>query len=157
MRGGALGVLYHPLGVNVVQAMSHLIILLGCGGGEDELPKKQTQSDVAEALRCAGRGHTWRDCIIKAIGELDYSSAYICLREPGKSEDKAEWSKGVRKRRRVQNGSDTQKQSANQKGGGLRGVSQCRRDGPTDREEKDAYARQRIVGLWAGSAMVPQR
>ncbi|RRT74718.1 hypothetical protein B296_00016473 [Ensete ventricosum] len=82
MHGGALGVLYHPLGVNVVQAMSHLIILLGWwdravtypkvtvradlmvpsfGGGEDELPKKQTQSDVAEALRCAGRGHTWRD------------------------------------------------------------------------------------------------
>ncbi|RZS06080.1 hypothetical protein BHM03_00036677 [Ensete ventricosum] len=30
--------------------------------GKGELPKKRTQSEVAEALRCAGRGHTWRDC-----------------------------------------------------------------------------------------------
>ncbi|RRT79567.1 hypothetical protein B296_00003304 [Ensete ventricosum] len=53
--------------------------------GESELPKKRTQSEV-EALRCAGRGHTWRD----PTGELDCSSAYIRLREPNKSEDKVE-------------------------------------------------------------------
>ncbi|RRT31637.1 hypothetical protein B296_00054015 [Ensete ventricosum] len=29
--------------------------------GEGELPKERTQSEVVEALRCAGRGHTWRD------------------------------------------------------------------------------------------------
>ncbi|RWW39539.1 hypothetical protein BHE74_00055123 [Ensete ventricosum] len=52
--------------------------------------------------------------------ELDYFSAYIRLREPDKSEDKAE-------------------------------------DGPTEREERDTDARQRIVGPWAGSVMVPQR
>ncbi|RZR88547.1 hypothetical protein BHM03_00016154 [Ensete ventricosum] len=28
---------------------------------EGELPKEQTQSKVAEALRCVGRGHKWRD------------------------------------------------------------------------------------------------
>ncbi|RRT33791.1 hypothetical protein B296_00058550 [Ensete ventricosum] len=40
--------------------------------------------------------------MIGAAGELDYFSAHIRLREPDKSEDKAEWSKGARKRRRVQ-------------------------------------------------------
>ncbi|RWW63377.1 hypothetical protein BHE74_00029448 [Ensete ventricosum] len=49
--------------------------------------------------------------MIGAIGELDYFSAYIRLREPGKSEDKAE-------------------------------------NGSTDREERDAGARQRIVEPW---------
>ncbi|RRT57591.1 hypothetical protein B296_00026519 [Ensete ventricosum] len=29
--------------------------------GKGELPKQRTQSEVAEALRCAGRSHTWRD------------------------------------------------------------------------------------------------
>ncbi|RZS08861.1 hypothetical protein BHM03_00039896 [Ensete ventricosum] len=29
--------------------------------GKGELPKKRTQLEVAEALRCAGRGHTWKD------------------------------------------------------------------------------------------------
>ncbi|RZS00804.1 hypothetical protein BHM03_00030579 [Ensete ventricosum] len=29
--------------------------------GEGELPKKRIQSEVAKALRCVGRGHTWRD------------------------------------------------------------------------------------------------
>ncbi|RZR99924.1 hypothetical protein BHM03_00029541 [Ensete ventricosum] len=29
--------------------------------GEGELQKKRTQSEVAEALRCAGRGYMWRD------------------------------------------------------------------------------------------------
>ncbi|RWW22091.1 hypothetical protein GW17_00013723 [Ensete ventricosum] len=47
---------------------------------EGELPKERTLSEVAEALRC----------IIGATGELDYFSAHIHLREPGKSEDKAE-------------------------------------------------------------------
>ncbi|RRT58086.1 hypothetical protein B296_00026427 [Ensete ventricosum] len=53
-----------------------------------------------------------------AAGELDCFSAHIRLREPEKSEDKAEWSKGARKRQRVQRGSATQKQSIGQKGGG---------------------------------------
>ncbi|RRT40305.1 hypothetical protein B296_00047011 [Ensete ventricosum] len=57
---------------------------------EGELPKERTQSEVAEALRCVGRGHTWRDRIIGAARELDCFSAHICLREPGKSEDKTE-------------------------------------------------------------------
>ncbi|RZS04001.1 hypothetical protein BHM03_00034263 [Ensete ventricosum] len=29
--------------------------------GEGELPKERTQSEMAEALRCASKGHTWRD------------------------------------------------------------------------------------------------
>ncbi|RWW58253.1 hypothetical protein BHE74_00034910 [Ensete ventricosum] len=29
--------------------------------GEGELPKERMQSEVMEALRCADRGHTWRD------------------------------------------------------------------------------------------------
>ncbi|RWW38973.1 hypothetical protein BHE74_00055739 [Ensete ventricosum] len=59
--------------------------------------------------------------MIGAAEELDYFSAHIRLRVPGKSEDKAEtarrtqwcrsrWSEGARKRRRVQWGSATQKQ-----------------------------------------------
>ncbi|RWV87680.1 hypothetical protein GW17_00050300 [Ensete ventricosum] len=48
--------------------------------------------------------------MIGAVGELDYFSAHIRLRELNKSEDKAE---------------------------------------STDREGRDADARQRIVGLWA--------
>ncbi|RZS14046.1 hypothetical protein BHM03_00045700, partial [Ensete ventricosum] len=51
----------------------------------------------------------WGLCMIGAAGELDCFSAHIRLREPGKSEDKAEWSEGARKRRRVQWGSATQK------------------------------------------------
>ncbi|RWW26214.1 hypothetical protein GW17_00009410 [Ensete ventricosum] len=35
-----------------------------------------------------------------------------------------------------------------QKGGGLRGAPQCRRGGSTDREGRNADARQRIVGPW---------
>ncbi|RWW54489.1 hypothetical protein BHE74_00038924 [Ensete ventricosum] len=58
--------------------------------GEGELPKKIIQSGVTEALRYASRGHTWRDRMIRAIGGLDYFSAYIRFREPDKSEDKAE-------------------------------------------------------------------
>ncbi|RWV98882.1 hypothetical protein GW17_00038242 [Ensete ventricosum] len=61
--------------------------------GEGELLKEQTQSKVAEALRCAGRGHTWRN----STGELDSSSAYIRLREPDKSEDKADYPKAKRR------------------------------------------------------------
>ncbi|RRT36968.1 hypothetical protein B296_00045822 [Ensete ventricosum] len=38
--------------------------------------------------------------MIGAAGELDCFSALICLRELDKSEDKAEWSKGMRKRQR---------------------------------------------------------
>ncbi|RWW49036.1 hypothetical protein BHE74_00044846 [Ensete ventricosum] len=48
--------------------------------GEGKLPKERTRSEVAEDLRC-----------IEATGELDCFSAYIRLREPGKSEDNAEW------------------------------------------------------------------
>ncbi|RZS26345.1 hypothetical protein BHM03_00059671 [Ensete ventricosum] len=53
-------------------------------------------------------------------------------------------------------GAVTQNQSVGQKGGGLGGVPQCRRGGPTDHKERDANARQQIVGPWAGSTMVPQ-
>ncbi|RWW01504.1 hypothetical protein GW17_00035454 [Ensete ventricosum] len=35
----------------------------------------------------------------RTTGELDCFSAHIRLREPGKSEDKAKWSKGARKQR----------------------------------------------------------
>ncbi|RWW71551.1 hypothetical protein BHE74_00020699 [Ensete ventricosum] len=61
--------------------------------------------------------------MIGAAGELDYFSTHIRLRETSKSEDKAD-----------------------QKEGGLRGVSQCRRGGSTDRKERDADAKQQIVG-----------
>ncbi|RRT83360.1 hypothetical protein B296_00017838 [Ensete ventricosum] len=75
------------------------------------------------------------ECMIRATGELDCFSAHIRLREPSKSEDKAD-----------------------QKEGGHGGVPQCRRGGSTDREERDADAKSRIVGQWAWqSAMVPQR
>ncbi|RWW65607.1 hypothetical protein BHE74_00027071 [Ensete ventricosum] len=59
------------------------------------------------------------------------------------------WSKGARKRRRVQWSSATQKQSVGYKGGGLGGALQYRRGGSTDREGRDADARQHIVGSWA--------
>ncbi|RWW16448.1 hypothetical protein GW17_00019670 [Ensete ventricosum] len=36
---------------------------------EGELPKERTQSEVAEALRCVGRGHTWRDQVLKQVVE----------------------------------------------------------------------------------------
>ncbi|RZS03528.1 hypothetical protein BHM03_00033707 [Ensete ventricosum] len=57
--------------------------------GKGELSKKRTQSEVAEALRCARRDHTWRDHS-PTTEELDCSSAHIRLREPDKSEDKVE-------------------------------------------------------------------
>ncbi|RWW80024.1 hypothetical protein BHE74_00011647 [Ensete ventricosum] len=48
---------------------------------EGELPREENQkSEMAGGLRC----------MIGAAGELDYFSANICLRELGKSEDKAE-------------------------------------------------------------------
>ncbi|RWW05962.1 hypothetical protein GW17_00030736 [Ensete ventricosum] len=47
--------------------------------------------------------------MIRVTGEFDCFSAHIRLRELGKSEDKVEWSKGARKRRRVRRGSATQK------------------------------------------------
>ncbi|RWV90233.1 hypothetical protein GW17_00047583 [Ensete ventricosum] len=94
--------------------------------------------------------HTWeKSCEGRDHAKLDCFSAHIRLREPDKSEDKAERSKGVRKQRRVQRGSTTQKRSVGQKGGGLGGVPQCHRGGSTDREERDADARQGIVGPWA--------
>ncbi|RRT35128.1 hypothetical protein B296_00048176, partial [Ensete ventricosum] len=87
--------------------------------------------------------------MIGVAGELDCFSAHIRLKEPGKSEDKVEWSKGARKRRRVRRGLATQKQSVGQKGGGLGGVPQCRRGGSTDCGKRDADPRQRIVRSWA--------
>ncbi|RWW40657.1 hypothetical protein BHE74_00053908 [Ensete ventricosum] len=64
----------------------------------------------------------WELCMIGEAGELDCFIAHIRLREPDKSEDKVEtakrtqwcrsrWSEGARKRRQVQWGSATQKQS----------------------------------------------
>ncbi|RWW82291.1 hypothetical protein BHE74_00009257 [Ensete ventricosum] len=38
-------------------------------GGEGELPKEHTQSEVTEALRYAGRGHTGRDQVLKQVVE----------------------------------------------------------------------------------------
>ncbi|RRT85123.1 hypothetical protein B296_00011865 [Ensete ventricosum] len=83
------------------------------------------------------------------IAEFDVNEKVNCnrLREPDKSEDKVEQANVVeraRKRRRVYMGSTIQKPSVDQNGGGL-GVPQCRRGGSTDREERDANARQRIV------------
>ncbi|RZS11909.1 hypothetical protein BHM03_00043300, partial [Ensete ventricosum] len=70
-----------------------------------------------------GRGHVKDQELLGAplqtARELDCFSAHIHLREPDKSDDKAEWSKGARKRRPVQWGSTTLKQSVGQKGGGL--------------------------------------
>ncbi|RWW38021.1 hypothetical protein BHE74_00056780 [Ensete ventricosum] len=73
---------------------------------EGELPKEQTQSDVAEALRCGCvpskenfeckyQRAPWGGDLIKQrydrssyrVGLLQCS---LCLKEPGKSEDKAE-------------------------------------------------------------------
>ncbi|RRT33043.1 hypothetical protein B296_00055282 [Ensete ventricosum] len=45
-------------------------------------------------------------------GCLDCFRAHIRLREPNKSEDKAEWSKGARKRRRIQRGAQLPKSKA---------------------------------------------
>ncbi|RRT35268.1 hypothetical protein B296_00042481 [Ensete ventricosum] len=71
------------------------------------------------------------------------------------------WEKSCEGRDHAKRGSATQKRSVGQKGGGLGGVPQCHRGGSTDREERDADARQRIVGPWAwqhygtaGSALV---
>ncbi|RRT35700.1 hypothetical protein B296_00048843 [Ensete ventricosum] len=47
--------------------------------------------------------------MIEAIRELDCFNAHIRFRESDKSKDKAEWSKGARKRRRVQRDSATPK------------------------------------------------
>ncbi|RWW65813.1 hypothetical protein BHE74_00026865 [Ensete ventricosum] len=62
------------------------------------------RSPSASTRESHGEGRT-----IGAAGELDCFSAHIRLSELGKSEDKVEWSKGARKRRRVQRGSATQK------------------------------------------------
>ncbi|RWW49045.1 hypothetical protein BHE74_00044835 [Ensete ventricosum] len=68
---------------------------------EGELPRERTKNrrwqrpyDVlAEATRgeVVVRVHHTRICMIGAAGELDCFSAHIRLREPGKSEDKAEY------------------------------------------------------------------
>ncbi|RZR87226.1 hypothetical protein BHM03_00014589 [Ensete ventricosum] len=85
------------------------------------------------------------------------------LREPDKSKDKVEQANVATKEAKKNRidvsprGSATQKQSVDQKRGGLGGVPQCRRGGPTDHKERDADARQRIVGPWIGNAMIPQR
>ncbi|RWV80630.1 hypothetical protein GW17_00058059 [Ensete ventricosum] len=67
---------------------------------EGELPRERTKNwrwrrpyDVlAEATRgeVVVRVQHTRICMIRAAGELDCFSAHICLREPGKSKDKAE-------------------------------------------------------------------
>ncbi|RWW76651.1 hypothetical protein BHE74_00015248 [Ensete ventricosum] len=36
---------------------------------EGQLPKERTQSEVAEALRCVDKGHTWRDRMSKQAVE----------------------------------------------------------------------------------------
>ncbi|RZR85303.1 hypothetical protein BHM03_00012262 [Ensete ventricosum] len=55
---------------------------------EGELPRERTKN------------RRWRRPYDVAAGELDCFSAHIRLREPGKLEDKTEWSKGARKQRR---------------------------------------------------------
>ncbi|RZS04056.1 hypothetical protein BHM03_00034325 [Ensete ventricosum] len=64
---------------------------------EGELPRERTKN------------RRWRRLYDVVTGEFDCFSAHIRLRELGKSEDKVEWSKGARKRRRVRRGSATQK------------------------------------------------
>ncbi|RZR75206.1 hypothetical protein BHM03_00051819, partial [Ensete ventricosum] len=64
-----------------------LLVLEGCSGG----------TVLAKSRNLASK--------IRAARELDCFSVHIRLREPGKSEEKAEWLKGARKRRRVQWGS----------------------------------------------------
>ncbi|RRT52153.1 hypothetical protein B296_00015212 [Ensete ventricosum] len=56
---------------------------------------------------CHGTTEAGLPCMIGVAGELNCFSAHVRLREPGKSKDKPEWSKGARKRRRVQRGSAT--------------------------------------------------
>ncbi|RZS03758.1 hypothetical protein BHM03_00033968 [Ensete ventricosum] len=66
--------------------------------------------------------------------------------------DKKGWIQGVNvvvpQWRVFSRGSATQKQSIGQKGGGLGGVSRCCKGGSTDRKQRDADARQRIVAPW---------
>ncbi|RRT74773.1 hypothetical protein B296_00028667 [Ensete ventricosum] len=66
---------------------------------EGGLPKERTQSEVAKALQCTGRGHTWRDHSLSSSHEnlnaMKMPSrgdivAHIRLRKPDKSEDKIE-------------------------------------------------------------------
>ncbi|RWV81337.1 hypothetical protein GW17_00057252 [Ensete ventricosum] len=67
---------------------------------EGELPRERTKNRrwrrpynvLAKATRgeVVVRVHHTRICMIRAAGELDYFSAHIRLREPDKSEDKAE-------------------------------------------------------------------
>ncbi|RRT33592.1 hypothetical protein B296_00051784 [Ensete ventricosum] len=81
--------------IGLVGAMDYPRVMLRPGVtqewvGESELLKERMQSEMAEALRCASRGYTWRDRMIRAAGELDCFSAHIRLNELDKSEDKAE-------------------------------------------------------------------
>ncbi|RWW05072.1 hypothetical protein GW17_00031675 [Ensete ventricosum] len=69
-------------------------------GDESELPRERTKNRRwRRPYEVLGRGHTWRSrSRVRVTGELDCFSAHIRLREPGKSEDKAEESidrKGV--------------------------------------------------------------
>ncbi|RZS23454.1 hypothetical protein BHM03_00056394 [Ensete ventricosum] len=68
---------------------------------EGELPSEQTKNQrwrrpynvLAEATRgeVIVRVHHTRICMIGAARELDYFNAHIRLREPDRSEDKADW------------------------------------------------------------------
>ncbi|RRT45214.1 hypothetical protein B296_00055267 [Ensete ventricosum] len=98
--------------------------------------------------------------MIRAARELDCSRAYIRLRESGKSEDKTECVEaGGRKGQgcddKFRGAQLPRKLSVGENEGGIRGVPQCRRGGSTDREERDADARQPIVVPWAWQRLVP--
>ncbi|RRT71068.1 hypothetical protein B296_00034773 [Ensete ventricosum] len=125
---------------------------------EGELRKERTESEVAEALRCAGRGHTLRDrgpSMIGVTGELDCCSANIRLREPDKSEDKAEGvevgnPKGEEATTSPEGLSYPKAKRRLERRWTRRSVT-VPRGGSTDCEERDANARQRIVGPCAGA------
>ncbi|RWW73669.1 hypothetical protein BHE74_00018437 [Ensete ventricosum] len=80
---------------------------------------------------------TMRTSIIGATRELDYLSAYIHLREPGKSEGKAEGAQLPKSKASIRKEVDSEEYH-----------SVVEADLPNVKK-KDANARQRIVGPWA--------
>ncbi|RWV80580.1 hypothetical protein GW17_00058124 [Ensete ventricosum] len=89
----------HPKVIQIAEAK--------LGSGDLSTGQEDTEAGVTQEWVDEGE----LPSMIEAARELDCFSAHIRLREPGKSEDKAEWSKGARKRRQVRRGSATQKQS----------------------------------------------
>ncbi|RRT31652.1 hypothetical protein B296_00058233, partial [Ensete ventricosum] len=130
-------------------------------GGEGELPKERTQSKMAKALRCVGRGHTLRDLSPNAeMSREGYDHAVNCLEntkvlkqvvESGEEATMSPVGLGYPKAKRRLERKWTQRSVIMPK----RRIYRW--------QERNTDARQRIVGPWAwqghglGSAMVPQR